>query len=91
MLLVYRINLLPDPQTAVRIWREECHRLGIGDIYLVAVQSFGITTPRPYGFDAAVEFPPHNMNVDPIICAPCRSLIRSLQGTYTTINKPRKT
>lgn len=58
ILLVYRINLLPDPQTAVRIWRQECKRLGIDDIYLVAVQSFGITDPRPYGFDAAVEFPP---------------------------------
>jgi lipopolysaccharide biosynthesis protein/glycosyltransferase involved in cell wall biosynthesis len=58
ILLVYRINLLPDPQTAARIWREECKRLGIGDIYLIAVQSFGITDPRPYGFDAAVEFPP---------------------------------
>jgi glycosyltransferase involved in cell wall biosynthesis len=59
ILLVYRINLLPDPQKASEIWRSECKRLGVGDIYLVAVQSFGITDPRPYGFDAAVEFPPH--------------------------------
>ena len=59
LLLVYRINLLPDPQKAVEIWREECRRLGIGEIYLVAVQSFRINDPRPYGFDAAVEFPPH--------------------------------
>jgi lipopolysaccharide biosynthesis protein/glycosyltransferase involved in cell wall biosynthesis len=58
ILLVYRINLLPDPQKAAGIWRDECKRLGIGDIYLVAVQSFGITDPKPYGFDAAVEFPP---------------------------------
>lgn len=58
VLLVYRINLLPDPEVAAQIWREECKRSGIGDIYLIAVQSFGITDPRPYGFDAAVEFPP---------------------------------
>jgi glycosyltransferase involved in cell wall biosynthesis len=58
ILLVYRINLLPDPQKAAEIWRAECKRLGIGDIYLVAVQSFGIADPLPYGFDAAVEFPP---------------------------------
>lgn len=63
ILLVYRINLLPDPETAAWVWREECKRLGIGDIYLVAVQSFGITDPRPFGFDAAVEFPPHNIGV----------------------------
>jgi glycosyltransferase involved in cell wall biosynthesis len=68
VLLVYRINLLPNPQTAARIWRDECKRLGIGDIYLIAVQSFGITDPRPYGFDAAVEFPPSYLgaaDVDP--------------------------
>ena len=68
VLLVYRINLLPDPQTAARIWRDECKRLEIGDIYLIAVQSFGITDPRPYGFDAAVEFPPSYLGaavVDP--------------------------
>lgn len=59
MLLVYRIDLLPNPQKAVEIWRAECKRIGMGDIYLVAVQSFMITDPRPYGFDAAVQFPPH--------------------------------
>ncbi len=61
MLLVYRVNLLPDAQKAAEIWRSECRRMGIGEIYLVAVQSFGITDPRPYGFDAAVEFPPSNL------------------------------
>jgi len=58
MLLVYRVNLLPDPQRAVAVWRNECRKLGIGEVYLVAVQSFGITDPHLYGFDAAVEFPP---------------------------------
>jgi len=59
ILLVYRIDILPDPKKAAEIWRNECKRLGIGEIYLVAVQSFGISDPAPYGFDAAVEFPPH--------------------------------
>ena len=58
ILLVYRINLIPDPQRAVEIWRAECRSMGIGEIFLVAVQSFGISDPRPFGFDAAVEFPP---------------------------------
>ena len=61
MLLVYRVDVLPDSQQAVEIWRAECRLAGIGEIYLVAVQSFGITDPRPYGFDAAVEFPPHHL------------------------------
>lgn len=59
LLMVYRVNLLPNPQKAAEIWRSECRRMGVGEIYLVAVQSFDITDPRPYGFDAAVEFPPH--------------------------------
>jgi glycosyltransferase involved in cell wall biosynthesis len=61
LLMVYRISLLPNPKQAVEIWRSECKKNGIGEIYLVAAQSFGITDPRPYGFDAAVEFPPHNL------------------------------
>lgn len=61
MLLVYRINLLPDPSRAAEIWREECRRMGIGEIYLGVIQSFGIKDPRSYGFDAAIEFPPHHL------------------------------
>ena len=61
ILLVYRINLIPDPQKAAEIWRAECRKMGIGEIYLIAVQSFGIGDPRPYGFDAAVEFPPSHL------------------------------
>src|SRR6185437_5346285 len=59
ILLVYRIDRLPDPRAAAEIWREECRKAGIPNLHLVAVQSFGITDPGPYGFDAAVEFPPH--------------------------------
>ena len=29
------------------------------ELHLAAVQSFNIGDPRPFGFDAAVEFPPH--------------------------------
>lgn len=61
ILIVYRVNLLPNPQKAAEIWRAECKNMGIGEIYLIAAQSFGITDPRPYGFDAAVEFPPHDL------------------------------
>ncbi len=60
LLAVYRVSLLPDAQKAAAVWRSECRRLGIGEIYLAAIQSFGIEDPRPYGFDAAIEFPPHN-------------------------------
>jgi glycosyltransferase involved in cell wall biosynthesis/SAM-dependent methyltransferase len=66
LLIVYRASLLPDPQATVGRWRDECRTAGVEAPYLVAAQSFGITDPRPFGFDAAVEFPPHN--------TPCRNI-----------------
>ena len=59
LIIVYRVNLLHDPKRTVETWRSYCKEKGIGDPYLVAAQSFDILDPRPYGFDAAVEFPPH--------------------------------
>jgi len=67
MLLVYRVSQLPDPVRTAQIWRKVCASEGIGEIHLCAVQSFGVDDPRQYGFDAAVEFPPHTKRalVDP--------------------------
>ena len=59
ILLVYRVDLLPDAPATARRWRQICAQEGIPKIHLAAVQSFGIADPRPYGFDAAVDFPPH--------------------------------
>ncbi len=59
VLLVYRVSLLPDAKATARRWRNYCINHGIGDLYLVAVRSFGIKDPRTYGFDCAIEFPPH--------------------------------
>ncbi len=59
MLLVYRINALPKPMTITQKWREICAAEGITSLHICAVQSFGVGDPRPYGCDAAIEFPPH--------------------------------
>jgi lipopolysaccharide biosynthesis protein len=63
LLLVYRTDLFPSfPETAQR-WREECRRLGLGEIYLTMVESFRFAgasaAPSDYGCDASVEFPAH--------------------------------
>lgn len=62
ILIVYRANILPDPRRTVRVWRDYARANGLGDLYLVAAQSFGLVDPRPFGFDAAVEFPPHHVD-----------------------------
>ena len=63
VLVVYRPQLLPDAAATARRWREHSRQIGLPDPYLVAAQTFGLEDPTPYGFDAAVEFPPHNMAV----------------------------
>ncbi|MGH7887417.1 MAG: glycosyltransferase WbsX family protein [Candidatus Binatia bacterium] len=59
MVLVYRVDLIPNCADSMAIWREEVRRAGLGELHLCAVQFYGITDPEPWGFDAAVEFPPH--------------------------------
>jgi lipopolysaccharide biosynthesis protein len=60
VLLVYRPGVLPDPAATVQRWREYCRGNGIGEIFLVYAQTFGIDDhPSTMGFDAAVQFPPH--------------------------------
>jgi len=62
LLLVYRVDVIPDLEKIVLLWRQECRNAGVGDPYLCLVESFGNMgrDPESIGFDAAVEFPPHN-------------------------------
>ena len=65
LLAVYRPGLFPDIRSTVDRWREHCVRSGVGEPYMVVTQqSFdGRVDPSDYGFDAALEFPPHNLPV----------------------------
>jgi hypothetical protein len=60
MLLVYRPSLLPDAKATLERWRSYGRKIGLGDLHLVMVYSFSEQrTAGFYGFDAAVQFPPH--------------------------------
>ena len=61
LLIVYRASILPDARATGERWRKYCTDCGIGDPYLVAALSFEVTNPLQYGFDATVEFPPHQV------------------------------
>lgn len=68
MLLVYRVTDFGDSVGVAQDWRAFAKANGIERLHLCIVQSFGISDPRPYGFDAAIEFsPPHvgRMLIDP--------------------------
>lgn len=60
VLLVYRINNLPDAKGTAARWRSRAHELGIGDLCLLSVESVIEChgDPRQLGFDYAVEFQP---------------------------------
>jgi lipopolysaccharide biosynthesis protein len=66
LLLVYRPGLLPEPKATAMRWREWCRTNGVGEIQLAYVQSFDRVDPRDIGFDAAIEFPPNNITLEPI-------------------------
>lgn len=66
LFLVYRSSSMPDSKRTTEIWREEAHRLGIGELYLCRVESrFDLGDPVALGFDAAVEFQPHFLSLPP--------------------------
>jgi Glycosyltransferase WbsX len=71
MLLVYRIELLPDPVATAEIWRREAEKWGLSGLFLVSIESnyvTGITNPGAIGFDATVRFQP-----DYTVPAPART------------------
>jgi lipopolysaccharide biosynthesis protein len=57
--MVYRTGLLPAPERTTERWRTEARRAGIGELYLIRVESHW-RNPRPeqLGFDAAMPFAP---------------------------------
>jgi predicted O-methyltransferase YrrM len=59
VLLVYRPGALPEPRATLDRWRRTARKHGLPDLHIVAALTFGLDDPRPLGFDAAVEFPPH--------------------------------
>jgi len=65
VLLVYRAKLLTDAAATTECWRKRCMSAGLPGLHLVAVQR-DITDPRPLGFDALVEFPPHGLHFERI-------------------------
>lgn len=64
--LVYRPSHLPKLSDTVQRWRQHCRENGVGELYLVAVESFELIDPHEFGFDATCEFPPHQANLQPV-------------------------
>jgi lipopolysaccharide biosynthesis protein len=63
IIVVYRPGIIDRLDTMVDIWRRAATAAGFPGIHLVATNSFGFDDSGSIGFDAIVEFPPHNVNV----------------------------
>lgn len=59
LLLIYRADELPNAKNTARTWRQVAAQNGIPALHLSAVESSPIGHPADFGFDSAVEFPPH--------------------------------
>lgn len=66
LIIIYRPSLLPNAKETASRWRKWSKDEGIGNIYLAYTQSFETEDPRKYGFDAAIEFPPNNADIQEI-------------------------
>ena len=63
LMLVYRAEQLPDARRTTAIWRDTARSAGIGELYLAFIHRPETPEPEAWGFDAAVEFPPHGFEV----------------------------
>jgi len=63
VLVVYRPQHLPDARKTLAVWRNYCASVGIPRLHLVCALTHGNLDYAKYGFDAGVEFPPHNPTV----------------------------
>jgi lipopolysaccharide biosynthesis protein len=64
LLLVYRANLLSEPRRATDTFRRVARASGEAEPYLAMVHLAQMPPPGDWGFDAAVEFPPHSIKIN---------------------------
>lgn len=71
LLVIYRITDIPHSSKVVARWKELAREAGLPGLHVACTQSFGISDPRPYGCDSAVEFMP--AHVDRTLLDPART------------------
>ena len=60
-LVIYRADIIPDTEATIARWKSLfLTRHGLEPIIYLA-QTFGAEDPDAYGFDGAIEFPPHKI------------------------------
>lgn len=87
LLMIYAPSLLPNAKETAERWRDYCRKNGIGEIYLVFNHTHGsFQEPNEIGFDAAAEFPPHNLGNLPDASNKVRILNKNYKGNIRDYN-----
>ncbi|WP_319581966.1 glycoside hydrolase family 99-like domain-containing protein [uncultured Pseudodesulfovibrio sp.] len=60
--IVYKPEQLPNAQETLIRWRRHWNEKHGEGLYIAMAQSFGAKDPREWGFDVAIQFPPHNFS-----------------------------
>lgn len=66
MLVIYRPDIIPNINELSAQLRQLAIKEGLPGLHLVATNAFGFDRHKEVGFDAIVEFPPHNVIADGI-------------------------
>jgi lipopolysaccharide biosynthesis protein len=66
MLVIYRPDIIPNINELSAQLRTLAIKEGLPGLHLVATNAFGFDRHKEVGFDAIVEFPPHNVIADGI-------------------------
>ena len=59
LIIILRLDLLPDPKETTDIWRQEAEDAGMGELYIAAIRNFRLEAPQIYGLDAMIQFSPN--------------------------------
>lgn len=61
-IVIYRPSIIPNIKELVEYWSEYCESDPlIGEVCFVMAKSFEQEDPKEFGFDLAVDFPPHQL------------------------------
>ncbi|MGX9965649.1 glycoside hydrolase family 99-like domain-containing protein [Roseomonas sp. F4] len=80
VLMVYRAGLIPEPKATIDGWRKRFMDAHGEDPIFIMTQSFDDIDPTEFGFDGAIEFPPHKLAKR---CSPISASLDYLDPDFT--------
>ncbi len=90
LVLLYRTELLPEPHRTAETWRAEVRKAGLGDLFLVNIESNYVRLPEDYskiGFDAAVRFQPNFYSFYSFYAPKAVRALRALIGSPARLDR----